>query len=51
MALGMMTSLSSVEMPFSRNVHPQEPRHFSWVIVGEVAASAYPSTIEQLAWC
>ena len=37
-------------MPFSVNLRLEEPRHFSWVILGEVAASAYPSTVEQLAW-
>jgi len=37
-------------MPFSFNLRLEEPRHFSWVILGEVAGSAYPSTVEQLAW-
>jgi hypothetical protein len=28
----------------------EEPPHFSWIVVGEIAGSAFPASVEQLAW-
>ena len=46
----ILISRFSLKLSSQMVVQDHEPKHFSWILVGEIAGSAYPTTLDHLRW-